>query len=79
VIEFLVKEDIPESDIHSRLQRAYGSFCMGSSRVRQWLKHFIGGNKTSPICPILFAYELNLLRETKEKLFGLSEKIEVCQ
>jgi len=34
VIEFLVKEEIPASEIHQRLQRAYGSVCMGASSVR---------------------------------------------
>ena len=35
VIEFLVKEDIPAAEIHQRLQRAYGSVCMGASSVRR--------------------------------------------
>jgi len=30
VIEILVKEEIPAVEIHQRLQRAYGSVCMGS-------------------------------------------------
>jgi hypothetical protein len=30
VIEFLVKEEIPAEEIHQRLQRAYGSVCMGA-------------------------------------------------
>jgi len=34
VIEFLVKEEIPAAEIHQRLQRAYGSVCMGASSVR---------------------------------------------
>jgi len=33
VIEFLVKEEIPATEIHQRLQRAYGSVCMGASSV----------------------------------------------
>ena len=40
VIEFLVKEEIPAAEIHQRLQRAYGSVCMGASNVRRWVKHF---------------------------------------
>ena len=28
VIEFLVKEEIPATDIHHRLQRVYGDVCM---------------------------------------------------
>lgn len=46
VIEFLVKEEIPAAEIHQRLQRAYGSVCMGASSVRRWVKHFKDG-KTS--------------------------------
>ena len=44
VIEFLVKEEIPAAEIHPRLQRAYGSVCMGASSVRRWVKHFKDGN-----------------------------------
>jgi len=43
-IEFLVKEEIPAAEIHQRLQRAYGSVCMGASNVRRWVKHFKDGN-----------------------------------
>ena len=48
VIEFLVKEEIPAVEIHQRLQRAYGSVCMGASSVRRWVKHFKDG-KTEAI------------------------------
>ena len=48
VIEILVKEEIPAAEIHQRLQRAYGSVCMGASSVRRWVKHFKGG-KTEAI------------------------------
>ena len=44
VIEFLVKVEIPAAEIHRRLQRAYGSVCMGASSVRRWVKHFKDGN-----------------------------------
>ena len=44
VIEFLVKEEIPAAEIHQRLQRAYGSVCMGASSVRRWVEHFKDGN-----------------------------------
>ena len=44
VIEFLVKEEIPVAEIHQRLQRAYGSVCMGVSSVLRWVKHFKVGN-----------------------------------
>ena len=43
VIEFLVKEEIPAAEIRQRLQRAYGSVCMGASSVRRWVKHFKDG------------------------------------
>jgi len=34
VIEFLViKEEFPAAEIHQKLQRAYGSVCMGASSV----------------------------------------------
>ena len=48
VIEFLVKEEILAAEIHQRLQRAYGSVCMGASSVRRWGKHFKDG-KTEAI------------------------------
>ncbi|PNF19097.1 hypothetical protein B7P43_G10549 [Cryptotermes secundus] len=32
------------AEIHQRLQRAYGSVCMGASSVRRWAKHFKDGN-----------------------------------
>jgi transposase len=44
VIEFLVKEEITAAEIHQRLQRAYGSVCMGASSVRRWVKYFKDGN-----------------------------------
>ena len=37
VIEFLVKEEIPVAEIHHRLQRAYGSVCMGASGAGRWV------------------------------------------
>ena len=43
VIEFLVKEEILAAEIHQRLQRAYGSVCMGASSGRRWVKHFKDG------------------------------------
>ena len=48
VIEFLVREEIPAAEIHQRLQRAYGSVCIGTSSVRRWVKHFKDG-KTEAI------------------------------
>jgi len=46
VIEFLVQEEIPAAEIHQRLQRSYGSVCMGASGVRRWVKHFKDGNRS---------------------------------
>ena len=43
VIEFFVKKEIPAAEIHQRLQRAYGSVCMGASSFRRWMKHFKDG------------------------------------
>ena len=48
IIKFLVKEEIPAAEIHQRLQRAYGSVCIGASSVRRWVKHFKVG-KTEAI------------------------------
>ena len=48
VIEFLVKEEFLAAEIHQRLQRAYGSVCMGASSFRRWVKHFKDG-KTEAI------------------------------
>ena len=48
VIEFLVKEEIPDAEIHQRLQRAYRSVGMGASSIRRWVKHFKDG-KTEAI------------------------------
>jgi len=44
VVEFLVKEEIPAAEVHQRLQRVYGSVCMGESSVHRWVKHFKDGN-----------------------------------
>ena len=44
VIEFLIKKEIPAAEIHQRLQRTYGSVCMGASSVWRWMKHFKDGN-----------------------------------
>ena len=48
-IEFLVKEEIPAAEIRQRLQRAYGSVCMGASSVRRWVKHFKDGKTEEAI------------------------------
>ena len=38
-----MKEENPAAEIHQRLQRAYGSVCMGASSIRRWVKHFREG------------------------------------
>ena len=43
VIEFIVKRKSLLQKF-TRLQRAYGSVCMGASSVRRWVKHFKDGN-----------------------------------
>lgn len=37
VTSFLVKQNVPESDLHALLQRAYGDASMGA---RWWVTHF---------------------------------------
>jgi len=64
VIEFLVKGEIPAAEIQQRLQRAYGSVCMGASSVRRWVKQFKNGNTSIQDqprsgCPRTASTELN--------------------
>ena len=49
VIEFLVKEEIPAAEIQQRLQRAYGSVCIGAISVRRWVKLLKMGTRASKI------------------------------
>ena len=68
VIEFLVKEEIPAAEIHQRLQRTYGSVCMGANSVRRWVKHFKDGNTSIQDqprsgCPRTASTECNKERE----------------
>jgi hypothetical protein len=44
VTSFLVKEEIPTSDTHSRLQLANGDACTDASSVRWCVRHFKDGN-----------------------------------
>jgi transposase len=44
VIKFLVKEGKLTGVIYERLRGVYGDFCMGTSSVRRWVKHFKDGN-----------------------------------
>ena len=52
VIEFLVKEETPAAEIHQKLQRAYGSVCMGASSVGRWVKHFKDGKTEAIQCVV---------------------------
>ena len=78
VNEFFVKEEIPAAEIHQRLQRAYGSVCMGASSVRKWVKHFKDG-KTEAIqkavhqCLRMFGTEFY-----GRGIFKLPERWEKC-
>ena len=66
VIEFLIKEEIPAAEIHQRLQRAYGSVCMGASSVRRWVKHFKDGNTS------IQDQELNVTRREWMRSFKMT-------
>jgi len=67
VIEFLVKEEIPAAEIHQRLQRAYGSVCIGASSVRRWVKHFKDGNTASKISLGAVALEQPQMNATRRE------------
>jgi len=67
VIEFLVKEEIPAAEIHQRLQRAYGSVCVGASSVRRWVKHFKDGNKSTQDQPRSGRLEQSQLNATRRE------------
>jgi len=72
VIKFLVKEKIPAAEIHQRLQRAYGSVCMGTSSVRRWVKHFKDGNMSileQPWSSHLEQPQLNATRRERMRSF----------
>ena len=68
VFEFLVKEEIPAAEIHQRLQRAYGSVCMGVSRVRRWVKHFKDGNTSIQDQPRSFRPRTASTERNKERV-----------
>jgi hypothetical protein len=56
VIRFLVKEEVPTSDIHAWLHHVNGDVCMGTSSVRWWVKHFEDRNTdiaNQPLCGFL--------------------------
>jgi len=70
VIRFLVKEEVPTSNIHAWLHRVYGDVCMGTSSVRWWVKHSEGRNTdiaNQPLCGFLqTACTRNSKRETDD-------------
>jgi len=74
VIVFLVKEEIPELDIHSWLQHTYGSFCMGASRVRQWLMHFRDGNTDITNLPHIVCIWADSVERNKGKIIWLTRE-----
>ena len=78
VIEFLVKEEIPAAEIHQRLQRAYGSVCMGAGSVRIWVKHFKYGKTEAiqkAVCQCLWMVGTEFYRGG---IFKLPERWEKC-
>jgi hypothetical protein len=62
---FLVNKNIPTSDTHSRLQRAYGDACKYASSVRWWVGYFNDGNKEIANQPRSRQLEIQMSFETK--------------
>ena len=78
VIEFLVKEEIPAAEIHQRLQRAYGSVCMGASSVRRWAKHFKDGKKVAIHKAVRQCFRMVGTEFSRRGIFKLPERWEKC-
>ena len=78
VIEFLVKEEIPAAEIHQRLQRAYGSVCMGASSVRRWVKHFKGGKTEANQKAVRQCLRMAGTEFYRRGIFKLPERWEKC-
>ena len=78
VIEFLVKEEIPAAEIHQRLQRAYGSVCMGASSVRRWVKHFKDGKKEAIQKAVRQCLRMAGKEFCRRGIFKLPERWEKC-
>ena len=78
VIEFLVKEEIPAAEIHQRLQRAYGSMCMGASSVRRWVKHFKDGETEAIQKAVRQCLRMARTEFYRRGIFKLPERWEKC-
>ena len=75
VIEFLVKEEFPAAEIHQRLQRAYGSVCMG---VRRWVKHFKDGKTEAIQKAVRQCLRMAGTEFYRRGIFKLPERWEKC-
>ena len=78
VIEFIVKEEIPAAEIHQRLQRAYGSVCMGASSVRRWVKHFKDGKTEAIQKAVRQCLRMAGTEFYRRRIFKLPERWKKC-
>ena len=78
VIKFLVKEEIPAAEIHQRLQRAYGSVCMGASSFRIWVKHFKDGKTEAIQKAVRQCLRMAGTEFYCRGIFKLPERWEIC-
>ena len=78
VIEFHVKEEIPAAEIHQRLQRAYGSVCMGASSVRRRVKRFKDGKTEAIQKAVGQCLRMAGTEFYRRGLFKLPERWEKC-
>ena len=78
VIEFLVKEEIPAAEIHQRLQRAYGSVCIGASSVRRWVRHFKDGKTDTIQKAVRQCLRMAGKEFYRRGIFKLTERWEKC-
>ena len=78
VIECLVKEEIPAAQIHQRLQRAYGSVCMGASSVRRLVKHFKDGKTEAIQKAVRQCLRMAGTEFYGRRIFKLPERWEKC-
>ena len=78
VIEFFVKEEIPAAEIHQRLQRAYGSVCMGVSSVGRWVKHFKDGKTEANQKAVCQRLQMAGTEFYRGGIFKLPERCEKC-
>ena len=78
VIEFLVKEEILAAEIHQRLQRAYGSVCMGASSVGRWVKHFKDGKTEAIQKAVRHCHRMAGTEFYSREIFKLPERWKKC-